>query len=136
MTSLHTELFTWGDKYSVGLADIDAQHKNLVAMLNALHKAMHSGDGATVLGKLLESLIQYTDEHFSYEEGVMRRAGYKGMAAHIQEHRKLTAQVHDLRDKFRAGRITVSMQLLTFLKDWLQHHILGSDVTFAQTVLR
>lgn len=133
MTETSTDLFPWCGKYSVGLPDIDTQHKKLVAMLNELFKAMKRGEGNHVLGPLLEALIAYTEQHFTYEEAHMRRSGYAALSAHVEEHRSLTRTVYSLRNDFRAGRITISIQLTSFLKDWLQHHILGSDSTYART---
>ena len=131
MTQTIADVFTWQPKYSVGIPEIDAQHKKLVALLNELFKAMRVGAGTHVMGKLFESLVQYTNQHFTFEENYMRKAGYAGLAEHIEEHRKLTQQVHELELKFRAGRVAISMQVMTFLKEWLQAHILGSDAKYA-----
>jgi hemerythrin-like metal-binding protein len=133
MTHTSPDLFSWSSKYSMGIPDIDTQHKKLVAMLNELFKAMQRGEADKSLGALLESLIAYTEQHFTYEEGHMRRSGYRALAAHIEEHRALTRKVYALRDDFRAGRITISIQLTSFLKDWLQQHILRSDSQYART---
>lgn len=67
-----SEFFPWDDMlYSVGIASIDAQHKKLVALVNNLFEAMKSGKGATVVGSILDELIQYTASHFKYAEECM-----------------------------------------------------------------
>jgi hemerythrin len=116
------------------LSDIDAQHKKLVVMINELYKAMRTGQGHAVLSSLLESLLRYTQEHFTYEEGVMKRSGYSVLPAHIEEHRALTRKVQEFRTQFLNGKVTMTMSVMTFLKDWLQNHILGSDAAYARTV--
>jgi hemerythrin len=128
------DVFTWQSKYSVGIPEIDAQHKKLVAMINDLFKAMRVGGGEQVLGKLFDSLLNYTNQHFAFEENLMRTGKYAALDAHIEEHRRLVAQVQELRGKFVNGKIGVSIQMMTFLKEWLQAHILGSDSKYAQVL--
>ena len=48
------------------------------------------------------------------------------------EHKKLTGQVCELRDKFRAGKVTISMEVMMFLKNWLSEHILSRDKAYAK----
>lgn len=105
-------------------------------MLNDLFNSMRAGEGDAVLGSLFQSLIVYTEQHFSFEENLMRRSRYPELNVHIEEHRALTRKAHELQDKFRAGRVAISMQLTSFLKEWLQHHILGSDSAYARMINR
>jgi len=56
--------FRWNEKYSVGIAEIDAQHRHLVKMVNDLYEAMYAGQGREALGKILSGLIRYTQTHF------------------------------------------------------------------------
>jgi hemerythrin len=41
------------------------------------------------------------------------------------------AQVVDIQNKFKAGEAMVSMELMTFLKDWLVNHIQGTDKKYS-----
>ena len=134
MEQATADVFTWQAKYSVGIPEIDAQHKKLIALINDLFKAMRTGGGDQVMAKLFQSLLQYTEQHFTFEENLMRKGRYAGLTAHIEEHRKLIAEVHDLHRKFLAGKITITMQVMTFLKEWLQNHILGSDAKYARVL--
>ena len=47
--------------------------------------------------------------------------------AHIAEHRRLVEQVLDYKRKLEAGEVSLNMELMMFLKNWLIKHILGSD---------
>jgi len=38
-------LFDWNDQLSVGVAEIDKQHQELVKLINDLHEAMREGAG-------------------------------------------------------------------------------------------
>ena len=124
-------LMVWNDTFNVGDAEIDRQHRKLVAMLNDLHDSMMRGDGNRVMGSLLENLVRYTKTHFVTEEKLMTQSGYPGLRAHKAEHDALEAEVIKLFADWKAGRVALSLKVLTFLKNWLQGHILGSDTKLA-----
>ena len=118
-------MFEWKDEYTVGVGSVDAKHRSLFGIAAELHAAMSAGQGKALLGKILDRLVQYTAMHFAHEERLMRQ--YPGLAPHKAEHDALTAQVLQFQADFKSGRATMTVQLLMFLKDWLQTHIMGSD---------
>jgi hemerythrin len=120
-------LFIWNPTYETGIKSIDTQHKKLVDILNELYDTMGKGHAKEVLGRILDELIQYTVVHFATEERLFKLHGYPDYAAHKKEHDDLTAQVKKLQADFKSGKITLSMQVATFLKDWLKVHILQTD---------
>ncbi len=128
------EMFSWKAEYSVGLPVIDTQHKKLFRMADDLHKAMTAGKGNALLTKLLSDLVAYTCEHFDAEEGMMWRSGFPGYAAHHKEHEDLKRQVFEFQDQMKAGKVLLTIDLLTFLQTWLSHHIKGSDQKVAAHV--
>jgi hemerythrin-like metal-binding protein len=127
-----TVIFPWRDAYSVGMPQIDDQHKGLIRLINNLQSAMMEGNGKNVLSGIMDDLVRYTESHFASEEAMLRLRGYSQLAAHSAEHKKLTAQVCELRDKFRAGKVTISMEVMVFLKNWLADHILSRDMAYAK----
>lgn len=124
-------MFEWNSAYSVGISSIDAQHQNLFSIARELHSAMTAGQGKASLARLLDRLAQYTAAHFAHEERLMRLADYPGLVSHTAEHKALTQKVRDFQADFEAGRVSISVQLLQFLRTWLQHHIQHSDVAYA-----
>jgi hemerythrin-like metal-binding protein len=124
-------LLDWKNEYSINNKIIDEQHKKLVDLINQLHAAMSEGKGKDILGKILEELVSYTVFHFSSEEKFMKEHNYSGYSLHKIEHDKLTKQVVEFQDNYKAGKSMVSQELLKFLKDWLVNHIIGSDKKLA-----
>jgi hemerythrin len=121
-------LMTWNNSLSVGIAVIDEDHKKLVAMVNQLYDAVQAGHGKDALGKTLDGLIDYTVMHFAREEKFFQETGYPDAVAHKKEHADLTKQVLDVQAKYRSGATsTLSLEVMTFLKNWLVKHIQGSD---------
>ena len=124
-------MFEWRNEYSVGIGSVDAQHKVLFATAGELYNAMATGHSRDVMGRLLDRLIQYTKTHFAHEERLMQQHGYPGFQVHKAEHDALTARVLKFQSDFQQGRVTMSVQLLQFLKDWLECHIKGSDQQYS-----
>ena len=124
-------LMKWESKYSVGVATIDGQHKGLFDILNELHAAMMQGKAQNVTGPLLTKLLEYTQSHFKAEEALMSAAHYPALAQHRQVHLGLTGQVQEFMARNQKGDSTVSLQLLTFLREWLSTHILNEDLKYA-----
>ncbi|MGC9948474.1 MAG: bacteriohemerythrin [Bryobacteraceae bacterium] len=124
-------MFEWKPEYSVKISEIDDQHRHLFALAEELHAAMANGRAKAVLEQLLAALVDYTKAHFTAEERLMSQYRYPHAAEHKAEHDKLTTQVLTLQRKFRAGESTLSISLMVFLKNWLEHHIAGSDQQYS-----
>jgi hemerythrin-like metal-binding protein len=133
MASLTTTpvLFPWLEKYSVGIPQIDAQHQGLIRLINELHAAMGAGHGREAVGKILDELVRYTEKHFRFEENMLGQKRYTKLTAHQAEHKKLTSQVVELRNKFRDNSVALSLEVFQFLRDWLANHIMGHDQQYA-----
>ena len=124
-------MFEWKPQYSVQIASIDGQHQNLFRIGAELYAAMSAGQGKAALSRILDRLVQYTAVHFAHEERLMRLSDFPGLAAHQAQHQALTKQVMAFQSDFEAGRASMSVQLLHFLRDWLEKHIAGSDQQYA-----
>ena len=124
-------LFNWSEAYSVDISTIDLQHKRLVDMINALHDAMRAGKGNDVTGKMLDDMAIYALRHFSEEEKQLQQHGYPQFAAHKAEHEAFKQRVKDLQLKLQDKKIGVTLEVMTFLKDWLSKHILEVDKRYA-----
>lgn len=120
-------LMEWDLSYSVGVAVFDDQHKKLFDIINSLNDAMKAGKSKDALGGILKSLIDYTATHFVAEEKMMLQHDYLQTQMHKMEHDKLVKQVLKLQEEFKAGKAMLSMEVMNFLKDWLNTHIAGSD---------
>ncbi|MCC6932951.1 MAG: hemerythrin family protein [Deltaproteobacteria bacterium] len=117
----------WSDALSVGIKEIDNQHAQLVALINKLHEAMRSGKTKEALSEILKELISYTGNHFATEEKYFDQFKYEATATHKIEHKKLVQQVLDFQKQFESGKISLSIDIMNFLGDWLKNHIQGTD---------
>lgn len=121
------EYIPWTDEISVGIQEIDEQHKILIGLINRLYNEaiLHKTDNALVSGILAE-LTQYTTVHFSVEESLFRIFDYPGVDVHQKHHEDLKAELVKIRNKFDQGT-PVNLELMSFLRQWLRQHIMKED---------
>jgi len=121
-------LMTWDDKFSVGVKVLDADHKKLIAMVNELHDGILSGKRQESLAHVLDQLVKYTQVHFAREEEFFTRTKYPQAAQHKKEHDELIKTAVDLQARSKSGASSMlSLETMTFLKNWLSHHINDID---------
>jgi len=123
--------FVWKSEYSVGIREIDEQHKKLVKLIHDLDAAMQKGQGKQSLGTLLKELIGYTGNHFAAEERLMKTYAYPEYEAHKEKHEKMTQKVLDIQRQHAEGRVTITLEVMQFLENWLDKHILGTDQKYS-----
>ena len=120
-------LLAWSSTYSVGVEEMDRQHRVLFNMLNDLHSAMLQGKGQDLTGHLLRMLVDYSRKHFAAEEALMAAAGYVNLATHRMKHKELIKQVDGYVKRYEKGEIAVDLSRMSFLRDWLTDHIQQTD---------
>jgi hemerythrin len=124
-------IFEWSDRFSVRVREIDEQHEQLVAMINRLHDAMVANKGRELQQEIVRDMVAYTDFHFATEEKYMRSFGYAGYFEHKTEHEQFSAEAAELKARVDRGGLVLSLEVMTVLKEWLQNHILGTDMKYA-----
>jgi hemerythrin len=118
----------WRDEFTLGLAVVDAQHRELVDAMNRLTPLLHAGDAGGVDGTLA-FLDRYVRDHFGTEEALMARHAYPFTAEHLREHENFVAFLRRLAGQVAAGRprLHLVFQVQVFLLDWFANHSTGTD---------
>ncbi|WP_165175359.1 bacteriohemerythrin [Desulfovibrio sp. ZJ369] len=117
----------WTSKLDLHVPVIDRQHRMLCGYINELYTAMRNNRTGEELRAIVKKLRDYTASHFSEEEKLFAPSAYPGTAEHKEIHRKFVARLDEFEEQLKNGTATVSMDLLSFLKDWLINHIAGTD---------
>lgn len=127
----------WSDELSVGIEEIDAQHKMLVGLLNRLYdEAIVHQASAETLNDILHELVEYTIIHFAVEESLFRIFDYPATEIHTKHHNELKVQVAELQEKLKRGEATLNVELMMFLKKWLQYHIIEEDKLYGPFLIQ
>lgn len=75
--------------------------------------------------------IRFSPSHFAAEERLLTRHAYPDLAAHKQEHERFTRKIQDFNEKASTGRLTLTVTLSAFLREWLTGHIMQVDRRYA-----
>lgn len=118
----------WDNTLSVGIPEIDEDHRRLVDLFNILKRSALEGDPTTYIEAVMEELISCTVWHFKHEERLMLKYGYDGMQEHQSEHEELIASAKELQQKLLQEDTELSSEDIEFLEHWLTGHILGTDM--------
>ena len=124
------EKIIWNEKFSVGIREIDAQHKELIRMINQLIETKDTKVDSETISDILTKMTQYTDYHFQTEEQYLIDNNYPDYASHKEQHAKFKKKAVAFCMETMAYKETVPTEILSFLKDWLTNHILESDMKY------
>ena len=130
------DLVVWKPEYSVGVKEIDIQHRRLVQMIRVLQESIRDNIDSPAVGRTLRELVQYTRTHFRDEEALMEKIGYAELDKHRQAHRTLVQEIVTILEGLKAGQAYTAVDLIAFLRHWLIDHILAEDTRIATALQR
>lgn len=132
------EFVQWTPEISVGIQEIDEQHKHLVQLLNNLFDVMieNRPDRDAIARKTLIELLNYTAVHFAVEESLFRIFGYPDYERHKKLHDQLKSEVSDIALRVQSGETRVDTKLLVFMKNWITSHIMQEDKSYSPFLLQ
>jgi hemerythrin-like metal-binding protein len=117
----------WSEILSVGVKEIDEDHRKMIDLFNVLNQAILSQQPQEYLTAVLEELINCTIWHFSHEERLMIERQYPEYEAHKYEHRDLIAGVKELQHDLLYSGGQLTEEQIQYLERWLTQHILTTD---------
>ncbi|MFQ3573217.1 MAG: bacteriohemerythrin [Thermodesulfovibrionales bacterium] len=123
------DYFKWDDSLSVGIMEIDDQHKTLIGYINQLKSSLDNPDEKVkTLQEILAGLFNYTVYHFFSEEQIMESIDYPFYPKHKTEHIEFTSRVIKYIEMFTSGKDEIAEDVFDFLKKWLTGHIMNTDM--------
>lgn len=131
-----TEKVNWDDSYLLGIADIDEQHKQLLAIANELY-AIATGSPETYkrnMSDALKKLTDYTVYHFSNEEEYMKKHGYIGVDAHKTAHDTFVNEVNFQIQHLSSDNVGDGARFYSYVARWVMNHIAKADKIWAAAV--
>lgn len=127
-------MFKWRDDFSVNIKSIDDQHKELFRIGNNLYDIVSLKDGIDRYDEIMEALYSMRDYamyHFQYEEELMEQNGYPEYAKHKREHDAFISKVQSVdEEKIDEEQEQVGMDLIIFIANWIENHILKTDMKY------
>ena len=135
--SFGTMPLEWTPALSVGVEEIDDQHRELFRRAARLLDGIRKGEPEE-LGGLVDFLHEYAVLHFGAEEAFMRETGFKGYARHKAEHDRFVSDPVALaREHERTGTgAFMSLRVNHWLTQWLGDHVSGTDAELGKFLAR
>ncbi len=130
-------LMRWTPAMSVGLKELDDDHKVLIRIINQLAENSGKEGREGALRRCVFGLMRYAEFHFAREEQVMAACGFPELETHKAEHGLFVAhmqQVAQALDDVDVTESPIDVELLEYLKGWLNHHILIVDMSYRPLV--
>lgn len=119
----------WKERYRLGVARIDEQHRELFRMTEDLIRAAREGASPEDCRKALGFLKDYVVYHFRDEEAYQAEIAYADIDAHRAEHRQFTQTVLDYEKRLhdRGFDQAILKDLAGTVTAWLIYHVADTD---------
>lgn len=117
----------WEEKYSVGVEELDNQHKVLFQVINEMVDLVGLTSTKEKINGIGERLGWYINNHFATEEKYFKMFHYVEAEEHVLEHKIFHEKIDEIQKKYNDDTLTLSFQLVDYLEDWWIHHIMIID---------
>jgi hemerythrin len=128
-------IILWNPALSVGIEQIDRQHQELIGIINSLIENEDATGHSEPVADVLDRMTKYADYHFNTEEDLMSQHGFPGYISHRDEHTRFKMKTAKFCLDALQRKETLPDELFSFLRQWLTHHILQSDMQYKPFLL-
>lgn len=122
--------------FSVGVHELDEQHQKLFDIINDLHDAIQAGRGKDALPNTMVAIVSYVNEHFSTEESLMQKIGYRGLEQQKTMHQTFKNKIICVLQELKSGKSVSPIQVHSMIKEWLTVHVQDEDKKLGTEIAR
>ena len=120
-------LLQWRDEFSVGIAEVDHEHRELIELIGTLQQDLQTGNNTQKIMLSLGEIYAQISSHFALEEKMMRDTRYQAYAEHKEDHETLLDDLRDIMDDVEDDGILDEVQLSDDLNRWFSDHFRTHD---------
>jgi hemerythrin len=120
-------LVMWDKSFLLGVQQFDEHHQHLVSLLNRAYDDFTAGATSESVDNILHELVDYAAYHFTAEEHWMREQSYPKLDEQCEEHGQFADRITQMLNDQRSDKRVMLLDVMTFLNEWLTHHILQID---------
>ncbi len=122
----------WNEGMSVGIPEIDADHKRFILLINELNRSITERMKATEIHKRLQHVIDDTERHFKQEETFFQEWQYPNAGVHAGIHKEVLNTLKKIQDSFIPYGLEAEwLDAALVIKNILISHILTEDMQYA-----
>lgn len=121
------EIVKWRASYTVGVEEIDTQHKVAIELINKLYTMIRAEKSDIVIDEILDEMAKYADQHFQDEERLLEESNFPDLIEHKKQHQLYKDKLNIL----TAKEETAITDTYTFLRQWWTDHIMNDDKQYS-----
>ena len=115
--------FKWTKAHAIFLPQVDAEHRNLFRMAEELQQAVHAGAKPDRILELMRPFIAAVEEHFTYEERLMRASVCPDFEWHKLQHDTARKRARKTVKELEAGSAEKAPEFVEHLGKWFRDHM-------------
>ena len=123
-------LIEWAESFSVGVDQLDADHKQLINIINRVDAAQKANGS---ISWAIDELSDYARYHFKREERMMKDAGYTDQVDHRRRHKEFLEWLRSVQATLKMmpdAQYHLGADVRDYLGRWLTEHILVEDMKY------
>jgi len=120
-------LLQWKDHYSLGIAAVDHEHRELIDLINRLHEELTRKGMVPSVEAFFGDLFRGISAHFALEERFMREHRYDQLAQHKADHERLLDEIRAMMDETTTDETLDTADLSARLDAWFSRHFESHD---------
>ncbi len=99
----HKSRIEWRDSYSVGIEELDSQHRKLLELINEISDAEDAGTPKASCFAFLNAMIRYAQEHFTAEERYLQNNVYPKYLQQKESHENFVRETFVMAQELDEG---------------------------------
>ncbi|MCC7045484.1 MAG: hemerythrin family protein [Alphaproteobacteria bacterium] len=121
-------LLEWRQQFTIGVAEVDYEHRELIKLINHLHQTMVEGSPEPRIASFLAEIHEAIAAHFALEEKIMRDSRYQLYDEHKEDHEALLDEIREIMEGFDSGDYAAGKaDLGGTLSAWFGRHFQTHD---------
>jgi len=116
----------WDERQTLGVAEMDATHREFVALADALGLA-----GDDEFPALFAELVEHSRRHFEAEGKLMKACRFPAIGEHHGEHLRVLGELAHFARGVAAGRLRLARDYVRGLPGWFENHLVTMDSALA-----
>ena len=124
----------WREELSLGIDDVDREHKELVELIGRLQRDLQAGANTNNVIGLLREIYTEIAAHFANEEKLMRLSHYRAYADHKEDHETLLDDLRDIIEEVEDDGVLDESRLTDDLDRWFSDHFQTHDAKLHRLV--
>lgn len=116
----------WSERQALGVAEMDATHREFVDLVDALGQATDAEFPA-----LFDHLREHSRLHFENEGKLMKACRFPAIGEHNSEHLRVLGELAAVGRSVAAGRLAMAREYVRNLPVWFATHLATMDSALA-----